>query len=164
MTLSNITLTITALTTALMAGLFFSWSVSVTPGLARVATPEYLASFQAMNRAILNPVFLSCFMGTVILLPICTYMQYSQPVTLSFWFLLAASIFYIVGVFGITMGGNVPLNDMLDAFQLKNASPEAMAELRNKFEASWNRLNTIRTLSSIASILFVIMACLNVKR
>jgi uncharacterized membrane protein len=164
MTTSNIILTITALTTALMAGLFFSWSVSVTPGLARVGTPEYLASFQAMNRAILNPVFLSCFMGTAILLPVSTYLQYCQPVTISFWFLLTASVLYIIGVFGVTMAGNVPLNDMLDAFQIENATTQSMEEMRNKFEHTWNRLNMIRTLSSIAAIVLVILACLNFKK
>jgi uncharacterized membrane protein len=164
MTISNITLIITAITTALMAGLFFAWSCSVTPGLARVSTPEYLAAFQSMNRAILNPVFMVCFMGTVILLPLSTYQQYSQPVSISFWFFLIASVLYIVGVFGVTMAGNVPLNDMLDKFQMQGASLESMEALRNKFEAPWNKLNMIRTFSSIASITFVILACLNLKR
>lgn len=164
MTFSNITLVVTALTTALMAGLFFAWSCSVTPGLARLPTTEYLASFQTMNRAILNPVFLCCFMGTLFLLPLSAYLQYSQPVGTRFWLLLFASVLYVVGVFGVTIAGNVPLNDMLDKFQLNGASAETMEALRIKFEKPWNKLNMIRTVCSIASVLCVILACMDVKR
>jgi uncharacterized membrane protein len=164
MTFSNLTLIVAAVTTALMAGLFFSWSVSVTPGLARISTPEYLIAFQAMNRAILNPVFLSCFMGTVFLLPLATYLQYSPSMNISFWFLLAASACYIVGVFGVTMAGNVPLNEMLDRFQIEGASMSAMEELRDQFETLWNKLNMVRTVCSISAVTFVILACLNLKR
>lgn len=164
MTFPNITLLITAITSALMAGLFFSWSFSVTPGLARISTPEYLVAFQAMNRAILNPAFLLCFMGTVFLLPLSAYLQYTQPVNPRFWFLLAASAFYIIGVFGVTMAGNVPLNEMLDGFQIKGASLSAMEEMRDKFESLWNKFNMIRTFCAMATAIFVILACMNLKR
>ena len=111
--LSTVILIITATATALIAGLFYAWSCSVVPGLARLNDAEYLASFQAMNRAILNPVFFASFMGTLVLLPLCTYLHYT-PGSVRFMLLLAASILYAVGVFGVTMAGNVPLNDMLD--------------------------------------------------
>ena len=56
-------LIITAVFTGLMAGLFYSWSISVTPGIARLVDKEYLASFQAMNRAIINPLFIYMEIG-----------------------------------------------------------------------------------------------------
>ncbi len=54
-------LLITTLSTGLMAGLFYSWTISVTPGLARLNDENYLRAFQSMNRAIINPVFLIVF-------------------------------------------------------------------------------------------------------
>lgn len=160
-TTSNIILIVAATTTALIAGLFFAWSVSVMPGLARVPDATFIASMQSMNRAILNPVFLICFLGTAILLPVAAYMQFTPSVSARFWFLLAASVVYIIGVIGITMAGNVPLNEALDSFHAHSASAQEIAELRLKFEGPWNSLNTIRTLASLAAIVLVIMACLS---
>jgi len=160
---SNIVLVCAATTTALVAGLFYSWSVSVTLGLARLPDHEYISAFQAMNRAILNPVFFASFLGTVILLPLSTYMHYGQPVSGRFWFLLAATVVYVVGVFGVTMVGNVPLNDALENFQLHTASAQEIAAQRAKFEVPWNNLNTVRTIASTLAIVLVIIACLDPK-
>lgn len=74
---ANIVLILAATAAALMAGLFYSWSCSVVPGLAKLSDANYLASMQAMNKAILNPVFFSSFFGTLLLLPISTFIHYN---------------------------------------------------------------------------------------
>jgi uncharacterized membrane protein len=78
-----------------------------------------------------------------------------------FWFLLAATIVYLIGAFGVTMLGNIPLNQALDAFNLQSASEEAIAMQRAKFESRWNNLNMIRTIASTIAVILVILACLN---
>lgn len=158
MTFSNIILTITATLTALVAGLFYAWSVSITLGLARVSDAEYISVFQATNRAIQNPVFLLAFMGTQLLLPVCAFLFYRQ--TTRFWLLLAATAVYTIGVISITFLGNIPLNNRLDKFDLKTATAQEIAQQRKDFEAPWNNLNTIRTVSSTLAIILVILACL----
>jgi len=160
---SNILLIITATTTALMAGLFYAWSISVMPGLANVTDREFMAAMQAMNRAILNPVFLLAFMGTLVLLPVSAYMQYAPAPSLRFWFLVLASVAYGVGVFGVTMTGNVPLNNALDVFPLSTATDAEVAAHRLSFEAPWNKLNTIRSFAAVAAVVLVILACLSPK-
>jgi uncharacterized membrane protein len=55
--------------------------------------------------------------------------------------------------------GNVPLNNMLDAFDLRNSGIEELAKQRRGFEIPWNRLHTIRTIASIAALALVIVAC-----
>jgi uncharacterized membrane protein len=157
--METITLAITATMTALMAGLFFAWSVSVVPGLARLSDHEYVAAFQAMNRAIQNPIFLFCFMGVAIALPLCAWMQFDLK-SLRFWFLVAAVASYWIGVIGVTMIGNVPMNETLDGFQLQGANAAEVAQARLNFEAPWNKLNMIRTIASTVSILFVVLSCL----
>ena len=162
-TYQNTILAGAALTTALMAGLFYAYSCSVNPGLHRLSDTAYLAAMQSINRAILNPVFFVGFMGTAILLPLSTWVQYGQSVSSRFWFLLSATIVYLVGVIGVTMLGNVPLNEALDTFNLQTASPAEIATQRTAFEMPWNRLNMLRTVASILAIILVIFACLNPK-
>lgn len=163
MTTTNFVLLVTATMTALMAGLFYSWTCSVTPGLAQLPDREYISAMQSMNRAIQNPVFFICFIGAVILLPLSAYLKYDQTTMTSFWFLIGATITYIIGVFGLTIFGNVPLNEALNVFRLEEASSREIMLQRSAFEVPWNRLNLIRTVASTLSIVLVIMACLSEK-
>ena len=159
-TLINILLVITATTTGLIAGLFYTWSCSVNLGLARLPDATYIAVMQAINKAILNPVFFISFLGTAILLPVSTFFHYDQPSSHRFLLLLAATLTYCIGGLGVTIFGNVPLNNTLAAFNLQSASEEAIVAQRVKFEGRWNNLNIIRTLTSTASLVLVIIACL----
>src|SRR5688572_10813811 len=110
MTFPTIVLIVTGTTTGLIAGLFYAYSCSINPGLGRLPDEAYLTAMQSINKAILNPVFFISFMGTLILLPLCTYLHYRQPVSPKFILLLIATALYLVGVFGVTIFGNVPLN------------------------------------------------------
>jgi uncharacterized membrane protein len=158
---ANLVLILTATVTALIAGLFFAWSCSVTLGLARIPDVMYITAMQSMNRAILNPVFLTCFIGNVLLLPLSAYLFYSTPVSPRFILLASAAVVYLAGVFAVTIFGNVPLNESLDAFALRTASPADIAAQRIAFEKPWNTLNMIRTVASSLSVVLVIIACLS---
>ena len=61
-----IVLIISILFTGLTAGLCFTWSNAVTPGIGRLDNISFLKAFQAMNRAIINGPFMLVFMGGVI--------------------------------------------------------------------------------------------------
>jgi uncharacterized membrane protein len=158
-TISNIILVITATLTALMAGLFYAWSCSVMLGFARLRDREFVAAMQATNRAIQNPVFFAAFLGAPVFLPISTFLNYGQAPR--FALLLAATLIYLTGTFGVTMFGNVPLNDALDRFDSESATEQETARQRANFERRWNALNTIRTASSMLALILVIVACLN---
>ncbi|MCS3799435.1 DUF1772 domain-containing protein [Niastella sp. OAS944] len=160
MTFANITLLITALTTALIAGLFYSYSCSVNPGLGKLPDAGYLAAMQSINREILNPLFFMSFIGTLILLPVSAWVQYSNPAHTRFYLLLAATVIYALGTFGVTIMGNVPLNNALDGFQLQSASPETLQQYRQSFEKPWNRLHSIRTMANAITLILVLLACI----
>jgi uncharacterized membrane protein len=51
----------------LMAGLYFAYSNSVMPALARLPGPQGIAAMNHINVVILNPLFLTIFMGTAVL-------------------------------------------------------------------------------------------------
>lgn len=158
MNIGNAILTVTATLTALMAGLFYAWSCSVMLGFARLADREFISVMQKTNRAIQNPVFFAAFFGAPIFLVISTVFHYHQSPR--FGFLLAAAIIYLAGTFGVTVFGNVPLNNALDRFDLESAEEAEIAGLRLNFERLWNNLNTIRTVSSTIALVLVVIACL----
>ncbi|PSL46371.1 putative membrane protein [Chitinophaga niastensis] len=164
MTLQKIILLIAATTTGLVAGVFYTWSCSVTTGLARMPDEAYIATIQTFNKAILNPVFFISFLGTLVMLPLATYLNYTSFHSPRFLLLLAATIVYLIGGFGVTAFGNVPLNDMMEAFNLHAASAAEMAAQRIRFEQPWNTLNNVRTITSILSMMLVTLACLSDER
>lgn len=160
MTIQNIILGITAILTALIAGLFYAYSCSVNIGLAKLPNDQYIAAMQSINREIQNPVFFISFMGTLLMLPVCTFMNYKTGAMNNFWMLLVATILYCVGTFGVTIIGNVPLNETLDKFSLQAATIDEIANARSQFEMPWNKFNSIRTITSIMALIFVIIACI----
>ena len=155
----NLLLIITATATALMAGLFFAYSCSVIPGLARLSDKEYLSAMQSINRAIQNPIFFTVFFGTLLLLTFSAYLHYGQPLPARFLLLSGATFIYICGVSGVTIFGNVPLNEMLNNFNIQAASQEAIHAQRIAFEGRWNNLNMIRTIASLVTIILVVISC-----
>lgn len=158
---TEIILILTALFISLMAGLFYAYSCSVIPGLGKLADAEYLRAMQSINREIQNPLFFLCFFGALILLPVCLYGNFGQPVPPQFFWLLAAALCYGIGVFGVTVFGNVPLNEALDRFDLTHATALIIRAQRLSFEAKWNWLNHIRTFASVASAVCMLLALLN---
>jgi uncharacterized membrane protein len=163
MTTANIILAITTLTTALIAGLLYAYSCSVNGGLARLSDANYILAMQAINKAILNPAFLFSFIGTLFLLPICTYLHYNNGDFNRFYLLLFATIIYLIGVILITAFGNIPLNNSLDSFSVQSTDNESITKARLAFENAWNNFHLIRTIASIVALILVILACLKNK-
>lgn len=157
MILFKIILLSTCLTVALITGLFYSYSCSVNPGLSRLTDADYLRAMQSINRAILNGWFFVSFIGTLILLPVATWSMYrSETGSVSFYVLLAATLVYLVGVFGVTIIGNVPLNDMLDKYLIDASQASALRTQRVNFEKPWNHLHRIRTYACILSLILTL--------
>ncbi len=160
--MTTIILILTATSTALIAGLFYAYSCSVTLGLGKLSDEGYLSAIQSINREILNPVFYATFMGTFFLLPLSTWLEYNADgASKRFLFLLAATSVYAIGTFGVTIAGNVPLNEALDKFNIQAASAEELKHQRTFFEMPWNKLNNIRAIANSVSLMLVILACLS---
>ena len=154
--LKSLTLFTAVILTGLSAGLFYAWMVSVIPGTRKVVDITYLESMQSINRAILNPAFFLVFIGSPLALAISTIQQFNAGK--SFWLLLAATLIYLLGTFGVTAFGNVPLNDALDALNLAELSDGKIVEFRKSYEQRWNRLHLIRTFFAVLSFLFSLLA------
>jgi uncharacterized membrane protein len=146
------------LLTGLMAGIFFTWSNAVKPGLGKLSDIEYLRALQSMNRVILNNAFKLIFLGaiiTVALLPVFYFNLYPKNI---FWLFILTLIIYWVGVFGVTISGNIPLNEILDKTNLESISLEEIKALRTRIEVKWNNFNFIRSISSAITFLLLILS------
>jgi len=145
--------------TGLIAGLFYSYSCSVNPGLAKLKDIEYLKAMKSINKAILNPWFFLSFMGSLVAIPLATTLYYyTTGVDASFYLLLSASLTYIVGVFGVTMRGNVPLNEELDSFNIEQAAIQEISLKRKSFEIPWNKFHFVRSIANVAVFFFLLVA------
>jgi len=159
LTVYKIFLVSTAFSSALITGLFYAYSCSVNKGLGRLADAEYLRAMQSINRAILNPWFFASFLGTLILLPVCAWLIYKNETgSIAFYFLLVSALLYFFGVFGVTIFGNVPINDILDKFDLGSATIPEIKVQRIEVEKPWNRFHLIRTIASLFSLLLTLCA------
>ena len=158
MKFTDITLIATAVFTALMAGFFFSYAVSVSLGLGKLSDKEFLNAMQNINREVQNPIFFTCFFGALIMLFITCFLYYRHH---SFMYLIVATLVYLLGVFLVTVFSNVPLNNKLALFDISNSTEITATQMRNAFEKRWNFWNNIRTTSSIVSLLFVILTCIS---
>lgn len=150
-------LLLAALSTALLSGLFYAWSCSVMPGLARLSDQHYLHAMQAMNRAILNPIFFLSFFGASILLPLCAWQQVRVVGASEAALAILAAVVLWVGMMGVTVFVNVPMNNLLEAAHLDTASPGELKELRALFQGSWTRWNNVRTVATTLALLLLLL-------
>lgn len=136
----------------LIAGLFWGWAVAVGPGLAKVNDRTYVATMQAINVAIINPIFLTAFVGTIFVLAAASALSFGAGDVRRASWLAAAAGTYVVAVFGVTVGGNVPLNNQLEAFDLAAATDSQVSAARDAYERPWNRFHSIRTIASSVAL------------
>lgn len=154
--INNTVSILTILVTGLLAGLFFAWAVSIIPGTKGISDRSYLEAMQSINRAILNPSFFIAFFGTGVLLLVSSFLQFWEGVDASFWLMLCATIVYLAGTFGITVLGNVPLNNTLDSVHISNLSMVELKRIRHSYESQWNKLHMARTIFSVFSFILLI--------
>jgi uncharacterized membrane protein len=132
------------------AGVFLSFSNAVMPGLRRVGDHAFVASFQAIDRAILNPLFLAGpFLGTLGLAVAAALLHLGDGEgAVVAWSAGAAAL--QLGVIAITGGVHVPRNDALRS--LGDADRIDVAAARRAFdEARWARWNHVRVVLSIGA-------------
>jgi len=144
-----ILLAVSIVSAGLIGGLMFGWSVSILPGLRRVNDITFVTTMQNINRAIINPGFTLPFVATPLILAAATIAQFRAGDTRRAALLASACLTYIVGVVGVTAGGNIPLNNTLDAFDVGAADPGDIAGRRTSFEGPWNRWHAVRTVASV---------------
>jgi uncharacterized membrane protein len=151
MTVQDLTLVAAGFLASMTAGIFLAFVCAVNLGLGKLSDATYLTAMQSINEKIQNPVFGLTFMGPVLLYPLTAVLNGSAG-GLRLALLIASGALYIFGTFGITAGGNVPLNNRLAQLDLARLSPATLREVRGWFEGPWQRLHVIRTLCAIVAV------------
>ena len=137
--------------TGLVAGLLYGWAVSVIPGTTRVGDRTYVETMQDINRAIINPAFIIPFIGVPLALGAASVLHLRTGDARRGWLLASGTGTYLIGVLGVTVRGNIPLNDALDAFDLPDAADDALSDRRHTYERPWNRFHRLRTTAGVVS-------------
>jgi uncharacterized membrane protein len=118
------------------------------PGLRATDDRTFVGAFQAIDRAVINPWFMTtAFLGPLVLAIAAMIVNLTHPP--SAW-VAAALVLYLVAVV-ITIAVNVPLNDAIKAA----GDPGRIADLgrvRAQFhETRWAAWNVVRVLTSTAA-------------
>jgi uncharacterized membrane protein len=158
-TVRALTLACATLTTGLVAGVYYAYAVSVNLGLAGQPDASYVATMQAINERIENPLFFASFFGALLLLLAALAMHFPRPRSGRFWLVALACLLYVGGGFLLTVFVNVPLNEQL-ASVATDASPGELARARAGYEGPWNFWNSVRTMFSFLAFVALVGACL----
>jgi uncharacterized membrane protein len=136
-----------ALACALVAGLFLGFSSFVMRALGERPPAEGIAVMQAINRVILRSAFIALFLLATLLAVALGLLALLDWTPASPW-LLAGALLQALGSFGVTLAGNVPLNEALARAEPRNA---AGAALWADYLRRWTRWNHLRTAAGIAA-------------
>jgi uncharacterized membrane protein len=143
-------LLLATMTTGLVAGVYLFYAHTVMPGLGRSGDRTFVAGFQALDRAIINPWFLvTSFLGAPVLTVVAALFYLQEPARGVLSWVLVALVLDLTTV-GITVGVNVPANDRLKA--AGNAEQIDVTAVRSEFdERRWARWNLVRVVLSVTS-------------
>src|SRR6187549_1752691 len=110
--LRTVSLLAATLTMGLVTGAFALYAHAIMPGLKTTDDRTFVAAFQAMDRAIINPWFMRTgFAGALVFTGAATALHRGRA-TLP-WIIIALVAYAIAVV--ITVAVNVPLNDAIKA-------------------------------------------------
>jgi len=154
MNILPLTAIIALIGSALIAGVFFAFSSFVMKALARLPSSEGMAAMQSINVVVINPVFLSVFLGTAIISLIVAVLAILSWENSSAVYFLVGSVLYIVGTFMVTGLGNVPLNNKLASTEVINSAANAIWQ---HYLKRWTQLNTLRTICSLAAAMVLLI-------
>lgn len=134
---------------ALMAGLYFAFTTAVMPALARVDDRGYVTAMQRINESILNPVFLTTFLGALVVPVVAVFLHLGVDGRSRLPWIVAGAVLYATTIV-ITGIVNVPLNNRLAAAGA--VSEQTAPAVRAAFHDRWTRFNSVRTVLCAAAV------------
>lgn len=139
----------------LMAGILFAFSAFLMNAFGRLPPPQGIAAMQSINIAIINPWFLTVFLGTAVacvFLAISSLLMWHRPG--SGW-QLAGALLYLVGTLLVTIVFNIPRNDALAA---ANPASADSARVWADYLSSWTAWNHVRAAAALVAAALLTMA------
>jgi uncharacterized membrane protein len=147
--LQGVALVAATMSMGLMAGVFGLYAHAIMPGLRSTDDRTFVGAFQAIDRAIINPLFMLWFFGALAFAAASAALLGGERAVLP-W--VAVALVLYIAVFVITIAVNVPLNDAIKAA----GDPDQIADLaavRERFdEARWVAWNIVRAVLSTVAL------------
>lgn len=143
---------------SLVAGVFLSFS-DFTMRSLQLATPEAGSqAMQILNREVFRSIFIVLLIGMSVISAVIGVATYLVPPSVASALIIAGSLCYVLGVFLVTMLGNVPKNNRLAA--LSDGGAEAQ-DYWPMYYSGWMFWNHVRTFFSfITAVLYIVAAVL----
>ena len=136
------------LSSALVGGVFQSFSDFVMKSLVAAPPEAGIEVMQLINRKVFRSAFIVMFLMLVpLVIAYAVYAYLAMESVSATWIMMGAAS-YVASVFLVTMFGNVPMNDRL-AQQVKSA-PETELYWRT-YGTVWTRWNHVRTIGCIVT-------------
>ncbi len=142
--------------TAMVAGVFLAFSDFLMRALDTTGTAAGIETMQAINREVMRTIFMALLIGMApVSVIIGGYAYVHISGTTALLLMLAAGV-YLIGVFGVTIGFNVPLNNLLAA---ADPASSAGADLwKTRYLSNWTFWNSVRTAGSALSAGLILYA------
>jgi uncharacterized membrane protein len=138
-------------TMGLMAGVFSLYAHTIMPGLGRTDDRTFVAAFQSIDKAIINPWFMvGGFVGALVCTAVAVGLHLGGRWRSVLPWIAAALVLYLVAAV-ITVGVQVPLNDGIKAAGDADRIAD-LAAVRARFdEDRWATWNAVRAVLSLAA-------------
>ncbi|HWM20529.1 MAG TPA: anthrone oxygenase family protein [Ilumatobacteraceae bacterium] len=148
-TIQTVTLIAATVSIGLVAGLLGAFACAVMPALRGADDRTFVDVMQRINVAIINPVFLSVFVGGLLVTVAAAAVHLPEDERDALPWIIAGLALYVVTLI-ITGRFNIPLNDELDAAGDPNGVADIHA-VREQFESKWIAWNIARTITNVAA-------------
>lgn len=136
-----------AIGSGIVGGVFFAFSTFVMRALGDLPASNGIAAMQRINVVVISPWFMTPFLGTAALAMAIVAMRLCHVPGVTTLATVGGGL-CIVGTFGVTIFGNVPLNNRL---ALLESSSDQAAKSWVAYPRNWMRWNHLRTVAAIAS-------------
>ena len=134
---------------AVVGGVFLTFSDFVMRSLDRADTAAGIEVMQVINREVFKLVFMVLLLGMSALSPIMTGYAYAYLSGPAAALIMIAGAVYLIGVFGVTVVFNVPMNNHLDGLEF--SASEAATYWKTVYFPDWAFWTWIRAIASMAS-------------
>ena len=147
-TIVTVLLWVAALSSGLMAGVYFAFSGFIMKAFESIEIEQGIAAMNAINKTILRSLFMPVFFGSSIislLLIIVAVLQWNE---VGSGILLIAGLVYFVGMFLCTVVFNVPLNNLLAGLDENSTNAK---DVWSRYLKTWTKWNHLRTVCSLVT-------------
>lgn len=141
----------------LLGGFFFAFSNTIMATLSRLPTPGGLAAMQSINVDVQNTLFFVAFFGTPLLGAILSAYAVMNLGSAGSPAILIGGLL-AVGMFGVTVLANVPMNNVLAALDPAGAASADYWRTYLDRWTAWNHVRTFCSLGASASFLIALRA------